>query len=473
LTPLIPVKSVHSIFDRIFFFVKAIFCLPFLLKNSDNPENSNVGGQAVIEGVMMRGAKSYAVATRLLDGSTNLYVKDHIPWTKRNRFLSLPFIRGVVVLFESLIIGYKSLTYSAAIMQAEFDKAEDHSKNQAQLSDKNHSDKNLLNKDDLHKDHLDKNHLVNDQTEEKKLDHDNASSKDNLKLSDIKDTSPDTLTQPPFDTPTETNKDKSSSLQERKNFEDTSSQSDGLSATSATLSSDNDISLAPNAINPDDPDIKASLGFFPLLITLVISFGVAILFFVALPHFLSLVIVRPFGFSEENVSFHVVDGILKFGIFLLYVWSIGKIPDIKRVFAYHGAEHKAIYTYENKLPLEPKNAKPFPLWHPRCGTAFIFLLLAISVLFFAIIFPLFFSYSGTSAMGRALYATLLKTLLMFPLASISYEITKKAGAPKASFFWKAVISPGLLLQKLTTREPDDSQLEIAFLALTGVTPKDS
>jgi uncharacterized protein YqhQ len=402
------------------FFLKAFLLLPLFFK--DKAKENNVGGQAVLEGVMMRGPKSYSVATRLAGGETTLLVKEHIPWTKRRKILGLPFLRGVAVLFESLIIGYKSLAYSAAVLDDEM-KRDEMKKGEIQKGE-------IKGKEG--KDPEDSSLLISDATPETLLPAD--------KTPADKAKGPDPDLNPNIET----------------NQEDPSSEK------------------SPSSPNPpskgSSPEANLSLGFFPLAFTLICSFGLAILLFVALPHFLSLLIGKPLGLNEENVFFHITDGVIKFGIFLSYVWLIGKIPDIGRVFAYHGAEHKAIYTHENKLPLEPSYAKAFPLWHPRCGTAFIFLLLAISVLFFSIVFPLFFSYGGTSSLIRALYATFLKTLLMFPLAALSYEITKKAGAPGASFFWKAVISPGLLLQKLTTREPDDAQLEVAFKALSVVLP---
>jgi uncharacterized protein YqhQ len=216
---------------------------------------------------------------------------------------------------------------------------------------------------------------------------------------------------------------------------------------------------------PKKAPSQESLDPLALIFTLLCSVVLAIFLFLALPHYLSLGLLERFKLAENSFPFHVVDGVLKFLIFLLYVWAIGLIPEIKRVFSYHGAEHRAIYTYEASLPFEAQKAKTFPLWHPRCGTAFIFVLLFLSIIFFAIFFPLFFHYEGDSLVRRTLLSVGLKTLLMFPLAGISYEITRLAGAPNSSFIWKTLIFPGLLLQRLTTRETDDSQLEVALHAL--------
>jgi uncharacterized protein YqhQ len=199
---------------------------------------------------------------------------------------------------------------------------------------------------------------------------------------------------------------------------------------------------------------------------MIFSFGLAVGLFVVLPHALSLWAGRSFGFDESRMSFHILDGLLKFSIFLAYVWGIGLIPDIKRVYAYHGAEHKAIHVYEASLPLIPASAKPFPAWHPRCGTAFIFLMLALSILFFALVFPLFFRPEGMGMVQRTALGVGLKTLLLIPLAGLSYEITRLAGKPDSGLFWKILLWPGLLLQRLTTSPPDDGQLEVAMDALS-------
>ncbi|MDR1308550.1 MAG: DUF1385 domain-containing protein, partial [Deltaproteobacteria bacterium] len=154
-----------------------------------------------------------------------------------------------------------------------------------------------------------------------------------------------------------------------------------------------------------------------------------------------------------------------------YVWGIGLIPDIARVYAYHGAEHQAIHVYEAGLPLSPSEARAFPTWHPRCGTAFIFLVLSASILFFAIAFPLLAPFGGLERLPRALAGVGLKVLFTPLLAAVAYEITRLAGRPESGRLWRALVWPGLILQRITTRHPDEAQLEVAFKSLEAVLPE--
>jgi uncharacterized protein YqhQ len=209
---------------------------------------------------------------------------------------------------------------------------------------------------------------------------------------------------------------------------------------------------------------KPALGFWALAATLVTAFALAMGLFVALPHVASVLAGRFWGFDESSGLFHLLDGVIKFALFIGYVWAIGLIPDIGRVYAYHGAEHQAIYTFEAGEPLTPEMAARHPAWHPRCGTAFIFLVLALSILFFAAVFPFIFSTEGAS-IGRTVAGIGLKIILMLPLAGLAYEVTRLAGKSSPKSVWRVMLWPGLLLQRLTTRKPDTGQLEVALDAL--------
>lgn len=341
-------------------------------------ETQKVGGQAVLEGVMMRGPLRWSVDVRLPQGEISSRVTEYIPWSKRHKVLDLPFIRGIATLFESLIVGYRALDYSAAVLEKASPK--DLTKSKPQTSSQASSPQ--------------------------------ASSPGNgSKLNELKEAN--TLR-------TDTKgKDKS----------------------------------------------KESLGFLALLFSITLSLVMAAAIFVALPHLLSLLMGGPLGFDENDLVFHLIDGVIKFAFFLAYAYLIGKIPEISRVYSYHGAEHRAIYAYEAGLPLSPLYARHFPLWHPRCGTAFIFLLLFLSILLFAVVFPIFQPFRSDGTVTRAILGALIKLALTLPLAGFSYEISRQAGKPKASALWRAIIYPGLLIQRLTTRETDDSQLEVALRAL--------
>jgi uncharacterized protein YqhQ len=277
------------------------------------------GGQAVIEGVMMKGKDKYAVAVRKSPDEIIVEKRALNPITDKLPFLKWPFLRGSVVLIASMIIGLKALTFSA-------------------------------------------NQLAEEEDEE--------------------------------------------------------------------------------------------LSSWELFISIIVSFGLAILLFVALPAGI-VALIQPY--ISFNLILNLIEGIIKISAFLSYVYFISRMKDIKRVFMYHGAEHKVIHNYESELPLNVENARQFTTLHPRCGTNFIFIVIILSIFFF-------------SFMGRPpfLFRILYHIMLLPLIAGTSFEVIKLAGKEKVNFLIKLLATPGLLLQKLTTNEPDDSMLEVAIAALKAV-----
>ena len=147
---------------------------------------------------------------------------------------------------------------------------------------------------------------------------------------------------------------------------------------------------------------------------------------------------------------------------------ISFLPDIKKVFQYHGAEHKSISTFEAGEELTIENARKHPTFHPRCGTTFIFFLMFVSIILFAIIFAIVPIGTHSPVILRHAYAMLFKVALTLPIAGISYELIKFVGKDPNSLIGRIMSYPGKLLQKLTTREPEDSQLEIALSSIKAV-----
>lgn len=197
---------------------------------------------------------------------------------------------------------------------------------------------------------------------------------------------------------------------------------------------------------------------------LAIVFGMGL--FVALPHGLSAVIT---GLSADHPLFQTVDGVLKMGILLSYVYLISLKEDIRRVFEYHGAEHKSIYAFEAGLELTVENARKQPRLHPRCGTSFLLFLVLISIAVFSVVIPLLGLTQVTSVpILNHLIIVLAKIGLMLPVAGIAYEMIKVCAFRMDRPFYKALIAPGLALQRLTTREPSDDQLEVALASLKQV-----
>lgn len=154
---------------------------------------------------------------------------------------------------------------------------------------------------------------------------------------------------------------------------------------------------------------------------------------------------------------NIIEGVIRISVFLLYIWGISLMKDIQRVFQYHGAEHKTIYAYEAGEELTPENACKYSTLHPRCGTSFLLIVMVISILVFSLLGE------------QTLAARMVSRIILLPLvAGISYEFLKFAGKNIKNPVVRVLSAPGLWLQKLTTREPDENQLEVAIQALNRV-----
>jgi uncharacterized protein YqhQ len=298
----------------------------------------SVGGQAVIEGVMMRAPNALAIAVRKPNGE--VAVKEDV-WrslSNRVKFLKWPLIRGSVVFLEALINGLQALSYSA---------------NQALEEEKG-----------------------------KKAD---------------------------------------------------------------------------------------KLSSFALTLVMVVAFGVGLLFFVVIPHYLTGFLGQFFGrdLSVDSILFHLIDGVIKVFFFVSYIYFISFMKDIRRIFQYHGAEHKCIFAYENGDELTVSNCQKYSTLHPRCGTAFLLLVFLISIFLFSLIFPFLPKFPGLGKTLENLVYVGIKMPLLFPIAGLAYEVIKFSGKKPDHPLLRWIIAPGLWLQHLTTRPPSDDQVEIALRALQG------
>lgn len=316
---------------------------------------ASIGGQAVIEGVMMRSPNAFVVAVRRPDGSIRLRRDQWFGLSKKLSIFKKPFLRGVLVLIETMANGVVSLNYSANIAMDEENK---------------------------------KAALAKGMTEEQYE-------------------------------------------QQKKSKEKVS---------------------------------------FETFLSIAFSFVFGIGLFVFLPHALTALIEKMSSakWDLQSWQFHAVDGTIKAFIFLIYIYLISFLPDIKKVFQYHGAEHKSISTFEAGEELTIENAKKYPTFHPRCGTTFIFFLMFVSIILFAIIFALIPIGVHAPVILKHTYAMLFKVVLTFPIAGISYELIKFVGKDPNSTLGFVMSYPGRLLQQLTTREPDEKQLEIALASIKAV-----
>ncbi|GAB6107611.1 DUF1385 domain-containing protein [Fusibacter bizertensis] len=294
---------------------------------------NSIGGQALIEGVMMRGKDKIAMAVRKPDGEIEVKI-DEIKKGKNSAFLKLPIVRGVVALISSMVVGVRALTYSAEFFVDSNDEAE------------------------------------------------------------------------------------------KGKFESWLYAKFGKKA--------DDIILA---------------------FSILFAFVFAMLLFGAVPtgivSFLRKVI-------DSNILLSAIEGLMKIVIFVVYILVISQMKDIKRVFQYHGAEHKTIHCYESGKDVTVENARGFSTLHPRCGTSFIFFVLMISIIIFTFI-------SWENVLTR-----LLTKLILFPIvAGLSFEMIRLAGRSNHPIV-RALSYPGLMMQKITTNEPDDKQLEVAIVAFKSV-----
>jgi len=278
------------------------------------------GGQAVMEGVMIRGKEGVAISVRQPNGELNT-VRQPLASIYKGRLREMPFVRGVIALVETLVLGTRALLHSAQVAAAE-------------------------------------------EGEEK----------------------------------------------------------------------------IPTAL---------------LWGTVAVSLALGVALFFMVPLFATRYLIDPYIGSA--LLGNIFEGLIRIGIFIAYLTLVSLIPDIKRVFAYHGAEHKTVNAYEAGVPLEVESVKNYSTAHARCGTAFLFIVLIVAIFVFALV-------------GRpTLWIRILSRIALIPvIAAISYEIMKLGAAHINNKIVRVLLAPGLLLQSITTREPDDSQLEAAISALSEV-----
>jgi uncharacterized protein YqhQ len=189
--------------------------------------------------------------------------------------------------------------------------------------------------------------------------------------------------------------------------------------------------------------------------TVAVSLALGVALFFMVPLFATRYLIDPY--IDSALLSNIFEGLIRIGIFIAYLKLISLIPDIKRVFAYHGAEHKVVNAYEAGVPLEVESVKKYSTAHARCGTAFLFIVLIVAIFVFALV-------------GQpTLWIRILSRIALIPvIAVISYEIMKFGAGHTQNPIVRILLAPGLLLQAITTREPDDSQLEAAIAALNEV-----
>ena len=346
----------------------------------DQDHDHYVGGQAILEGVMMRGRHSWGLAVRRSSGGIARHSFDLPLMGERHPIFKLPVVRGIGALWESLSLGIKALSLSANLSLGEGGTA---GEGLGVLGNGLEAPGNGL------------------EAPAGRLGAAQAGS-----------------------------------------VEAEVSPSPQATATPAK---------DPAATPEKDP---TQLGFRELAFSMVLALVVAIGLFIALPLF----VAKAFGQTLANpLLFNVVEGVVRLAIFVGYIVVISRLPDLRRVFEYHGAEHKTIHAYEAGDPLDPEHVGRYPTLHPRCGTAFLLVVMVMAVLVFALV-------------GKpSLPYMILSRLVGIPIvAGLSYEVIRYAGRNKGGTVSTVLLWPGLMMQKLTTREPDTEQVEVAIEALQEV-----
>lgn len=344
-----------------------------------------VGGQAVMEGVMMRTPSAYAIACRRSDGSIVTTAESLPKWSDKYKWLNLPVLRGGATLIQSLALGVKALNFSAKVF-------EDDMAAQKEL------------------------------TAEAKLE---------------------------------------------------------AEAVLAEGTLDENFTKSPAKVTmPEKSKPKKAAQSAGAVGSIIFALGFNILLFIVAPLLLTNVLFIALGWAEgptlvadagiwETVkayiweikphswlAFNLIDGVIRMVFFIIMIFSMSYLKDIRRVFEYHGAEHKTVFTWEKGLDLSPENAKPQKRQHPRCGTSFLMVVMLVAIVLFSVI------------KFDAMWMNLVVRIALMPLvAGLSYEIIRYAAKKESGAIFKIMTRPGLWLQNITTQEPDEEQLEVAIRAL--------
>ncbi len=307
--------------------------------SEDGERKTHVGGQALIEGIMMRGKYNWSVAVREPSGAVYTEEHDLASGKAKNSWLYWPLVRGCRALVESLMLGYKAL--EVATLHAYAD--------------------------------------------------------------------------------------------------------DGEEETEGS---------------------EGEFGKREMAVSMVLGLVLGVVLFIVAPAFLTNLIVGEY--DGNTLLWNIVDGVLRVAVFVFYIWLIGRMSEIKRMFGYHGAEHKTIHCYEHGLPLTPENARSFPRLHVRCGTAFLIMVMIIAIFVYTVV-PLnaLIAAWGVPDGAPKLALVIASRIVLMPvIAGVSYEITVKwAGSHPENPLVKVVLWPGMQMQYLTTNEPDDGMLECAIEAM--------
>ncbi len=344
-----------------------------------------VGGQAVMEGVMMRTPSAYAIAVRKKDGSI-VHTAESLPkWSDKHKWLDIPVLRGGATLIQSMALGIKALNFSASVAH------------------------------------------------------------DDMEVEEAKE--------------------KAFGLEEE--------------MVLADGTTDENFTKSPAKLTmPEKPKTKKPAQAAGAVGSIVFALFFNVLLFIVAPLILTNILFIALGWAtapevvanltywqtfkayiweikpDSWIAFNLIDGLIRMVFFVIMIFTMSYLKDIRRVFEFHGAEHKTVFTWEKGLDLTPENATVQKRQHPRCGTSFLMVVMLVAIVLFSVV------------KFDAMWLNLVVRIVLMPLvAGLSYEIIRYAAKKESSAVFKFMTLPGLWLQNITTQEPDDSQLEVAIKAL--------
>lgn len=399
--------------------------------SEDGALKTHVGGQALLEGVMMRGKFNWAVGVREPQGT--IYTEEHdlASGRAKNGWLRVPVVRGCTAFVESLALGYKALEIAATHAFADEDEE---------------ADIEVPARAEVASEQVE-NPYAND-----------------AEVAEAQPADPEFSWSRDFGNPDEM----VDGLGAQRTLEvvtepGTAEPSDkGASELSGESANAADSEEAPAQEAQDEGVLSRGAMTASMVLGLVLG----IVLFIVAPAAITNVIVGEY--DQATLAWNLVDGLLRVLVFVGYIALIGLMPDIKRMFGYHGAEHKTIHCFEHGLELTPENARSFPRLHVRCGTAFLIMVMVIAILVYTItpINALIGAWGVPDGLPKLALVIVTRIVLMPVIAGISYEITVKwAGSHPDNPLVKVVLWPGMQMQYLTTREPSDDQIECAIAAM--------
>lgn len=369
-------------------------------------KRTSIGGQALMEGIMMRNGNQYAMTVRKPDQSIETKVEKTKSIGDDYPILKAPFIRGVVNFVESLIVGMKSLNYSASFFEEEEEDPED-------MKDKKEKKEIAKKKEEKKK--------IEEKKEKAEKTNENQAKTDSEK-EDLKKSNQEQSTDVEINKKTDTNLEN-----EKKSLEDTKKIT-------------------------DEEKEKAKENAF-MFATIAISLVISISLFMIAPYLIASLFE---SVIDSMLVMSLMEGLIKIAIFLGYIVLISNIKDIKRTYMYHGAEHKTINCLEAGEDLTVENVKKHSRIHKRCGTSFLIFVILISILLFMFI-----------RVDTVALRIIVRLLLVPVIAGISYELIRLAGRSDSKIIG-FLSKPGMAMQKLTTKEPDDDMIEVAIASVEAV-----